>query len=194
MKISHVLVLVLILGYPLKAQNKEATKIRLSHQEKSIIEIASHTAWGNLINLEDALNDGLNNGLTVNETKEILLQLYAYAGFPRSIRGLQTLLAVLENRKTNGIEDQWGAEASPLTDSREKYVRGKEELEILIKAKLDGPKPVYQEFSPEMDRFLKEHLFADIFERDVLNHKQRELVTISIIASLGGLEPMLKSH
>ena len=144
--------------------------------------------------MEDALNDGLNNGLTVNETKEILLQLYAYAGFPRSIRGLQTLLAVLENRKTNGIEDQWGAEASPITDSREKYVRGKEVLEILIKAKLDGPKPVYQEFSPEMDRFLKEHLFADIFERDVLNHKQRELVTISVIASLGGLEPMLKSH
>lgn len=46
MKISLVLVLVLILGYPLKAQNKEATKIRLSHQEKSIIEIASHTALG----------------------------------------------------------------------------------------------------------------------------------------------------
>mgnify|MGYP003624392768 FL=1 len=61
MKISLVLVLILILGYQLKARNKEATKIRLSHQEKSIIEIASHTALGNLINLEDALNDGLTN-------------------------------------------------------------------------------------------------------------------------------------
>ena len=36
MKISLVLVLVLILGYPLKAQNTEATKIRLSHQESLI--------------------------------------------------------------------------------------------------------------------------------------------------------------
>ena len=45
-----------------------------------------------------------------------------------------------------------------------------------------------------MDRFLKEHLFADVFERDVLSYKQRELVTISVIASLGTLEPMLRSH
>ena len=64
----------------------------------------------------------------------------------------------------------------------------------MVGRSLDGPKPAYQEFSPEMDRFLKEHLFADIFERDVLSHKQRELVTISVIASLGTLEPMLKSH
>ena len=48
--------------------------------------------------------------------------------------------------------------------------------------------------APEMDRFLKEHLFADVFERDVLSYKQRELVTISVIASLGALEPMLGSH
>lgn len=61
MKISLVLVLILILGYPLKAQNTVETKIRLSNQEKSIIEIASHTARGNLINLEDPLNDGLTN-------------------------------------------------------------------------------------------------------------------------------------
>ncbi|MDO1511120.1 carboxymuconolactone decarboxylase family protein [Maribacter confluentis] len=123
-----------------------------------------------------------------------MVHLYAYAGFPRSIRGLQTFLQVLEDRKNTGIFDERGVEASPVTDPRDKYDRGKEILETLVGRSLDGPKPAYQEFSPEMDRFLKEHLFADIFERDVLTHKQRELVTISVIASLGTLEPMLKSH
>ena len=41
---------------------------------------------------------------------------------------------------------------------------------------------------------MKEHLFADIFERDVLTFAQRELVTISVIAAIGGADPMLQSH
>lgn len=32
--------------------------------------------------LNAALNQGLDAGLTINETKEILIQLYAYTGFP----------------------------------------------------------------------------------------------------------------
>lgn len=165
----------------------------LADQERSIVYIASYTAQGELTKLKDALNEGLDIGLTVNETKEILVHLYAYAGFPRSIRGLQTLLEVLEERKSKGKVDDWGPEASPIPDSSPKYERGKAVLEALVGRPLEG-KPEYQKFSPEMDRFLKEHLFADVFERDVLSYKQRELVTISVIASLGTLEPMLRSH
>ncbi|MFP3581722.1 carboxymuconolactone decarboxylase family protein, partial [Arthrobacter sp. SIMBA_036] len=37
-------------------------------------------------------------------------------------------------------------------------------------------------------------LFADIFERDVLSYAERELVTISVLSSIGDVEPMLRSH
>ena len=194
MKMRLIMCLFIVLGYQLNAQNTEVATVRLSEQEKGIILIASYTAQGKLVNLRDALNEGLNNGLTINEIKEVLVHLYAYAGFPRSIRGLQTFLEVLDDRKNKGITDERGAEASPISDTQDKYDRGKKILETLVGRSLDGPKPAYQEFSPEVDRFLKEHLFADIFERDVLSHKQRELVTISVIVSLGTLEPMLKSH
>ncbi|SHK23323.1 Uncharacterized conserved protein YurZ, alkylhydroperoxidase/carboxymuconolactone decarboxylase family [Maribacter aquivivus] len=189
-----IMCLFIVLGYQLNAQNTEVATVRLSEQEKGIILIASYTAQGKLVNLRDALNEGLNNGLTINEIKEVLVHLYAYAGFPRSIRGLQTFLGVLDDRKSKGIIDERGVEASPISETQDKYDIGKKILESLVGRSLDGPKPAYQEFSPEVDRFLKEHLFADIFERDVLSHKQRELVTISVIASLGTLEPMLKSH
>lgn len=185
--------IVLVFNFHSNAQQTILSGEVLSDQEKSIVEIASHTAQGNLVGLMDVLNEGLNNELTVNETKEILVHLYAYAGFPRSIRGLQTLLKVLEERKSKGIDDDWGPEASPISDTKTKYERGKTILEQLVGGPLEG-KPEYQKVSPEIDRFLKEHLFADVFERDVLSYKQRELVTISVIASLGGLEPMLRSH
>jgi alkylhydroperoxidase/carboxymuconolactone decarboxylase family protein YurZ len=184
---------ILVFSCQSNTQQKTSKDEGLLNQEISIVKIASHTSQGNLARLKSVLNEGLDNKLTVNETKEILVHIYAYAGFPRSIRGLQTLLEVLEERTAKGIADDWGPEASPITDSRTKYERGKTILEELVGSPLEG-KPEYQKFSPEMDRFLKEHLFADVFERDVLSYKQRELVTISVIASLGTLEPMLRSH
>jgi alkylhydroperoxidase/carboxymuconolactone decarboxylase family protein YurZ len=166
----------------------------LTKEQQSIIPIAAYTAKGDLQSLKSALNKGLDAGLTVNETKEAIVHLYAYCGFPRSIRGLQTLMAVLDERKAKGINDKWGAEASPITDERSKYERGKEVLGKLTGAPQDGPKTGYAAFSPEIEVFLKEHLFADIFERDVLGYSERELVTISVLSSIGGVEPMLRGH
>lgn len=166
----------------------------LSTEHQSIIGIAALTAKGDLPKLKVELNKGLDAGLTVNEIKEAIIHLYAYAGFPRSIRGLQTFMAVLDERKANGIEDVMGAEASPIIDERSKYERGKALLEELTGVPEAGPKTGYVAFAPTIEIFLKEHLFADIFERDVLTYQERELVTISVLSSIGGVEPMLRSH
>lgn len=165
-------------------------------QQEKLVTIATFTAKGNLNQLDRELNAGLDVGLTVNEVKEILVHTYAYAGFPRAIRGLQTLMDVLNTRKAKGMNDNWGREASPIMDNGNKYERGKTILaEISGTTAPEGrPTSGYANFSPEIETFLKEHLFADLFERDVLTYAQREMVTISILTSLGGAEPMLRSH
>jgi len=166
----------------------------LSNKEKGLVNIAATTASGELTKLKNALNKGLDHGLTTNQIKEGIIHLYAYAGFPRSIRGLQTLMAVLEERKAKGIDDPLGAEASPIGNDQPKYDRGKAILEQLTGIPEKDPKTGYAAFAPTIEVFLKEHLFADIFERDVLSYAERELVTVSVLASIGGVEPMLKSH
>lgn len=163
----------------------------LNEKEKSIVIISSFTAKGDLIQLKTALNDGLNAGLTVNETKEVLIQLYAYAGFPRSLNALNTLMAVLKERKASGINDPAGSAAAPLPNKKTKLQFGTEMQTKLIGQPIKGA--VY-EFAPTIDRFLKEHLFADIFGRNNLDWKTRELVTISALAALGNVEAQLRSH
>ena len=170
------------------------TENTLSTKEQSIVSIAALTAKGDLDKLKIALNTGLENGLPVNETKEALVHLYAYCGFPRSIRGLQTFMQVLDDRKAKDINGTVGNDASPIDETSTKYERGKKVLEELTKTPQPETLTGYSAFAPTIDRFLKEHLFADIFERDVLTYKQRELVTISVIAAIGHAEPMLKSH
>lgn len=49
-------------------------------------------------------------------------------------------------------------------------------------------------FAPVIDKFLKEHLFADIFDRDILSWQDRELATVSVITGVGGVEPMAAAH
>ena len=178
----------------LKAQNNMNTNKVLSPTEQSIISIAALTAKGDLSNLKTTLNEGLDAGLTINQIKEVLVHLYAYCGFPRSIRGLQTFMEVLDERKAKGINDKTGADASPINQEYSKYERGKKVLGELTKAPQDGALTGYGAFAPIIDTFLKEHLFADIFERDVLTYAERELVTISVISTIGGAEPMLRSH
>lgn len=167
---------------------------QLSKKQQSIVPIASYTAKGDLHQLKQALDEGLDAGLSVNEIKEAIVHLYAYCGFPRSIRGLQTFMEVIDERKARGINDEPGPEASPLNDERSKYDRGKENLEVLIGRPLTGPQTGYAAFAPVIEIFLKEHLFADIFDRDVLTFAERELVTVSVLSSIGGVEPMLRSH
>jgi 4-carboxymuconolactone decarboxylase len=180
------------------AQTAAESRQSLTEKQKAIVLISAFTAKGDLHNLKQALDTGLDAGLTVNETKEVLVHLYAYCGFPRSIQGLNTLMATLDERKVKGIKDIIGKEATPVNDTN-KYETGWKNLAKLSRRPTDGPieKPTsgYGAFSPEIDRFLKEHLFGDLFSRDVLTFAERELTTISVLISLGsGVEPMLASH
>lgn len=190
LKIIGFIVMVFFVSMFANAQQKTY----LSPQEQSIISISALTAKGDLDKLKTALNTGLENGLTVNEIKETLIHLYAYCGFPRSIRGLQTFMQVLDERKAKGINDKIGNDISNIDETGSKYERGKKILGELTKTPQPDTLTGYSAFAPTIDTFLKEHLFADIFERDVLNYVQRELVTISVIATIGNAEPMLKSH
>lgn len=166
----------------------------LDSKQQAIVRISALTGKGDLSKLKIELNAGLEAGLTINQIKEAVMHVYAYAGFPRSLRGLQTFMTVLDERKAKGINDVTGVEASPINDERDKYERGKAILEELTGIPETGPKTGYAAFAPTIEVFLKEHLFADIFERDVLTYIERELVTVSVLSSIGGVEPMLRSH
>ena len=170
------------------------TEQALNAEQQQIIPIAAFTASGDLDKLKPALNAGLDAGLTVNEIKEILVQMYAYAGFPRSLNGIHTFMAVMEERQANGIEDPTGQEASPVPADLNRDQYGAE-----VRAKLAGQEDIpppsgYQLFTPVIDTYLKEHLFGDIFARDVLDHQQRELATIAALAAMTGTEGQLRFH
>lgn len=163
----------------------------LSAKQRAIVPIAALTAKGDQEHLTGALTEGLEAGLSVNEIKEILVQMYAYAGFPRSLNGINTFMALMDERGKKGIKDISGEEATPIPANKSRERLGHETRE-----KLTGVRPVagYAKFVPVIDTFLKEHLFADIFGRGVLDYKSREIATVSAIAAIGNAGAQLRSH
>ena len=96
----------------LQAQNKNEM---LSMKQQQVVAISMYAAQGNQDSLRTALVAGLDAGLTVSEEKEVLLQLYAYCGFPRSMGALTTLMNLLKDRKAQGIEDIPGKQPDAVT-------------------------------------------------------------------------------
>lgn len=189
---SMLILLAVILSSSLNAQPSQEQF--LDKKQKAIVRIASLTGKGDLLKLTEELNAGLDAGLTINQIKEVLMHVYAYAGFPRSIRGLQTFMLVVDERKSKGLVDEIGPEASEIRKDASKYLRGKAILEELSGVPEPNSKTGYAAFAPTIEIFLKEHLFADIFERDVLTYQERELATISTLSGISGVDPMLRSH
>lgn len=171
-----------------KTETVSKKGLTISKKQQSIVLISAFMAKGDMVKLTKALNQGLDTGLTINEIKEILVQLYAYTGFPRSLNALNAFITVLDERKKKGIKDITGKEANPLPKNKTSIELGTEIQTRLVGKPAAGK--IY-EFSPEIDQFLKAHLFGDIFGRDNLDFKNREIATISALASLGNVESQL---
>lgn len=189
--------LVLVLVSPIlivdaqKTDRMENTTL-LTVRQLSLAECACIEAQGDMERLDVAIRKALDNGVTVNELKEALSQLYAYTGFPRSLNALNKLKAVLDERKAQGIEDNEGKEwqrPALWDNAAEALKKGTQ-----VQSRLVGGLPYNFDFCPQDDYYLKSHLFGDIFAGDQLTAADRELVTLAALAGMKGVDSQLASH
>ena len=172
-----------------KEMRKEMNQLSFTNEQAAwMTAIACHEAKGDLMALESAVHNGLEAELTVSQIKEALSQLYAYTGFPRSLNALGVLQRVIGDRQAKGVKVIMGDDASPLSDDYDALKEG-----TRVQTELTG-KPFDYEFAPATDYYLKAHLFGDIFARDNLTYADRELVTVSALSGLEGVDPQLKAH
>lgn len=166
--------------------------VGLTAKQQGIVPIAAFAAQGDMAKLKTALEEGLDAGLTINEVKQVLVQMYAYCGFPRSLNALAVFSDTLSERVQRGIKDEPGKEASPFPPD------GKSSLELgtEVQTKLVGSpvKGGLMDFAPDIDLYLKAHLFGDIFGRDNLDWQSREVATVAALASMEGTGAQLRAH
>lgn len=170
------------------------TRDGLDLKSKEIAVVAALTAMGTAQpQLKVHINSALNTGSSINEVKEIVLQMSVYSGFPSAINAMNALKEVLAERKTQGIKDETG-NVPTKGNVTDRLKKGEQELSRLDSLQVQKLREAYDDFSPDLVKFTLEYGYADIFSRDNLSKKHRQIATIAALTALGNAQPQLKFH
>ena len=138
---------------------------------------------------KDILPVALNFEVTPIEVKEIVYQAVAYLGMARVFPFLKATNEIL---KCRGIKLPLEGQSTTTIETR--FEKGLAVQKSIFGEVIDN---MYKE-SPEnqlhIQRYLSANCFGDYYTRNGLDVKMRELLTFSMILSMGGCEPQLKGH
>ena len=169
-----------------------------------ILYLCACVAWaakGDLEHLETAVPQALDHGVTINELKDAFAQLYAYAGFPRSLNALGVLEKILNDQMVNEkmvnekmVNGKWSwgkpfVRPAVWDDAAEALRTG-----TAMQTRDEGGTPWDYTFCPQADYYMKSHLFGDIYASDQLTPAERELVTVAALSSMDGVTPQFEGH
>ncbi len=162
----------------------------LDVRTRLLVQLAAMIACGATSEYRVMLGAALGVGVTPVEVKELVYQAVPYVGMARVFDFLHV---------TNALLTELGV-ALPLppqstTTPETRFERGlavqRRALGAATVARLSTESPADQ---LHLQRHLSANCFGDYLTRTGLELKVRELLTLSMLASLGGCEPQLAGH
>jgi 4-carboxymuconolactone decarboxylase len=161
----------------------------LDPRTRLMVVLASMIASQTLSEYKVMLGGALNVGVTPIEVKEIVYQAVPYVGIVKVFDFIHATNEILVSR---GIE--LPLEGQSTTSPETRYDKG---LELQKQIFGEVIEKIYNE-SPKnqlhIQKYLSANCFGDFLTRKGLDIKTRELLTFSMILSLGGCEAQLKGH
>ena len=160
-------------------------EVRLRLMVQLAALIASHAVAEYRVMLEAALEVGV----TPIEIKEIVYQAVPYTGMARTFDFLQATNEVLTSR---GVTLPLPGQSTTTPQTRR--ARGLEVQKRLFGERIDRMHAQSPKDQLHIQRYLSANCFGDHLTRTGLDLKTRELLTLSMLASLGGCEAQLSGH
>ena len=162
----------------------------LDDRSQMLVVLATLITNQSLKQYEIALEAAINVGIKAVEIKEVLYQATPYVGFAKTYDFIDITNQIFDEK---GIDVPVAGQSTTNRNNRtdkgyEIQTRyfGKEMIEQMNKNTPDNQK--------HFNTFLEGYCFGDFYTRTGLNDQDRELITFSIIASLGGCENQLRGH
>ena len=162
----------------------------LEVRTRLMVQLASMIASQALREYRVMVGAALNIGVTPVEIKEIVYQAVPYVGMAKVFDFIHTTNEVLTER---GIAVPLPCQSTTTPESRaekgltvQKQIIGSDVVE-----KLYASAPADQQ---HIQRYLSANCFGDHLTRTGIDVRTRELLTFSMLVSLGGCDPQVKGH
>ena len=164
-------------------------QVHFTQAQQELLKLAVLVSSNTTEDLETYIAGALQSGATAAEIRETIYQCTPYVGFPRVKEALEKMHDVFESK---GIKAP--LENNGTVDDSNRYDKGLAvQVGIFGDAiyKMNSSAPADQK---HINTYLSANCFGDYYTRQLLDLRQRELITFIAIASLGGCEPQLKAH
>lgn len=161
----------------------------LDTRTRLMVILASLIASQALGEYEVMLGAALNVGVTPVEVKEIVYQAVPYVGMAKVYDFIHATNEILESR---GIK--LPLEGQSTTSPETRFEKGLAVTEAIfgdVLTQMSKNSPTNQKHIPG---YLAANCFGDYVAREGVDLKTRELLTFSMLLSLGGCESQLKGH
>ena len=135
------------------------------------------------------LGGALNVGVTPVEVKEIVYQAVPYVGMAKVFDFLHATNDVLQSR---GIELPLAGQSTTNPDTR--FDQGLATQKAIFGDRIDALYAQSPKDQLHIQQYLSANCFGDYYTRTGLDLKTRELLTLAMLAALGGCEPQLAGH
>ena len=162
----------------------------LDARTRLMVQLASMIASQALREYRAMAGAALTVGVSPVEIKEIVYQTVPYVGMTKVYDFLHATNALLAER---GIAVPLAGQSTTTPETRaekglavQKEIVGEEGLQRLLQSAPEDEQHIY--------RFLSANCFGDHVSRSGLDLATRELLTFSMLISLGGCDPQAKGH
>lgn len=162
----------------------------LDNRMRELVTVTVLCVYQALPQLKAHVGACLNVGLTPSEVRETVYQCAPFIGFPKT---LNAIAAMNETFSARGI-------ALPLDSAETVGEENRYERGLALQAPLYGDEIAKRytwlpaEFAQSLPQWLTELCFGDFATRRGLDGKRRELLTVVLLAALGGAEMQLRAH
>lgn len=165
------------------------TDAALDTRTRVMVQLAALIACHAVAEYRVMLGGALSVGVTPVEAKEIVYQAVAYVGMGRVFDVLHATNEVLQGR---GVSLPLPGQSTTTPETR--FEKGLAVQRRLFGERIDRMHAEAPEDQRHVQRYLSANCFGDVLTRTGLDLKTRELLTFSMIASLGGCESQLAAH
>ncbi len=161
----------------------------LDARTRLMVILASLIAQQALSEYKFMLNGALNVGVTPIEVKEIVYQSVPYVGIAKAFDFIHATNEILDSRGvTLPIEGQ------STTTPETRFERGLALSKSVFGDMIDNMYERSPENQIHIQKYLSANCFGDYYTRTGLDIGARELLTFSMLLSLGGCDTQLKGH
>ena len=161
----------------------------LEAKTRLMMILGSMIASQTLSEYKVVLGAALNVGVTPIEVKEIVYQSVPYVGIAKTFDFIHATNEILKSR---GIK--LPLEGQSTTSPETRFEKGLEVQKTIFGEAINKMYETSPKNQLHIQKYLSANCFGDYYTRKGLDIKTRELLTFSIILSLGGCESQLKGH